>query len=294
MRTGEFSELRAFVAVAERLNFARAAADLGLVPSSISQLIRDLEERAGARLFNRTTRKVSLTDAGKKLIARVRPAIVELGAAIEELDEFRDTPTGTLRLSITSIASQVVLAPVLSTFHALYPSITLDITVSDEKSDFVGGRFDAGIRAGRFIAKDMKVIRVSPSSRLIAVAASSYLLNHAPPVTPADLQQHQCIRFRNDDRIFEWEFSNGKRKFEVAVNGPLVVNSMELMVRAALEGIGIGYTIESYVAPQISQGRLIPLLKDWSTLHHSYYLYYSDRGQLPVPLKALIDFFGNA
>jgi DNA-binding transcriptional LysR family regulator len=262
-----------------------------MVPSTISQTVRALEERLGVRLFNRTTRSVSLTDAGERLLARVRPAITELAAAVEDLNDFRDTPTGTLRLNISSVAAQTVLAPVLRKFLAAYPAISLDVTVDDDESDIVGGRFDAGIRIGRRIAKDMQMLRVSPPSRLIAVAAPAYLSARAAPTSPNDLQLHSCIQLRNNGQILDWEFERGKNKVAVTVNGPLTVDSMELMVRATLEGVGIGYTMESHITEHIVGGRLIPLLLDWSAPHHSYYLYYSGRGRIPVPLEALIAFF---
>ncbi len=290
MNRAQFAELNAFVAVAERTNFARAAAHLGIAASTISQTIRSLEERLGMRLLNRTTRSVSLTDAGEKLLARIRPAIMELGAAVEDLNEFRDTPTGTLRLSVSSVPAQIVLAPVIKAFLAAYPAIALDITVDDGHGDIVSGRFDAGIRVGRRVAKDMQIVRVSEPSRLIAIAAPEYLQQHPAPKAPQDLQRHNCIGLRINDQLFAWEFAKGKSKIEMAVNGSLVVNTMDLAVRAVLDGIGVGYTIESYVAAHIAAGRLVPLLADWSPGHHSYYLYYSGRRQLPVPLKVFIAF----
>jgi DNA-binding transcriptional LysR family regulator len=294
MHGSEFSELRAFVAVAERRSFSRAANRLGLGPSTISQTVRALEERLGVRLFNRTTRRVSLTDAGERLLARVRPAITELAAAVEDLNAFRDTPSGTLRLNISSVAAHTVLAPALRKFLAAYPAISLDVTVDDDESDIVGGRFDAGIRVGRRIAGDMQMLRVSAPTRLIAMAAPAYLAGHSMPVSPNDLQRHACIRLRNNGRILDWEFQKAKNKVEVSVSGPLTVDSMELMVRATLEGVGIGYTMESHITDHIGAGTLVPLLLDWSVPQHSYYLYYSGRGHLPVPLSALIAFFRDA
>jgi len=285
MNRTQFAELNAFLAVAERTNFARAAAHLGIAASTISQTIRSLEERLGMRLLNRTTRSVSLTDAGEKLLQRIRPAITELGAAVEDLNEFRDTPTGTLRLSVTSGAARIVLAPVIKGFLAAYPAIGLDITVDDSDADIVSGRFDAGIRVGRRVARDMQMVRVSEPSRLIAIASPEYLQHHPAPKIPADLQRHNCIGFRKDNQYMPWEFAKGKSQYEMSVEGTLTVNSMDLVVRAVLDGVGIGYTIESYVADHIAAGRLAPLLADWSSAHHSYYLYYPGRRQLPVPLK---------
>jgi DNA-binding transcriptional LysR family regulator len=290
MHGSEFAELRAFVAVAERRNFGRAAQALGMMPSTISQTVKALELRLGVRLLNRTTRQVSLTDAGERLLARARPALTELDAAVGDLDQFRDTPTGTLRLNVSSIAARIVLAPAMKAFLAAHPGITLDVTVDDDQSDIVGGRFDAGIRVGHKVAKDMQALCVSAPSRLIAVASPDYLARHSPPAMPRDLHRHACIRLRNDNQILNWRFEKGKSKLEIAVSGPLIVDSMDLVAHAALDGIGIGYTIEAHVAELLESGRLCALLQDWSPPVHSYYLYYSGRGRLPLPLETFIDF----
>jgi DNA-binding transcriptional LysR family regulator len=291
MHGSEFSELKAFVAVADRRNFARAAEYLGLVPSTISQTVRALEERLGVRLLNRTTRNVSLTDAGERLLTRVRPAIMELDAAVGDLDEFRDTPTGTLRLNVSTGAAQIVLAPAMKAFLAAYPAISLDITVDDEESDIVSGRFDAGIRIGRRVAKGMQMVQVSETLRVIAAASPAYLAQNPAPILPLDLQRHNCVGLRKNNQTLPWEFKKGKNEVEISVSGTLVVSSIELLVSAIVDGIGIGYMVESYLAEHITAGRLVPLLQDWSQPQHSYYLYYSGKGHLPVPLQALIDFF---
>ena len=288
MHGTEFSELNAFVAVAERANFARAAAHLGVTPSTISQTIRALEDRLGLRLLNRTTRRVSLTDVGERLLARIRPAITEIGAAVEDLNEVRDIPTGTLRLSVSSVAAQIVLAPALKGFLAEYPAIRLDITIDDISSDIISGRFDAGIRVGQAVAKDMQIVRLTEPSRLIAFASPAYLKANRVPKVPQDLAHHNCIRYRKDAQVMAWEFTKGKRTMEMTVGGTLTTNSMSLLVQLVRDGIGIGYTIESYLAADIAEGRLVPLLTDWSPGHHSYYLYHSGARQLPVPLKVFI------
>jgi DNA-binding transcriptional LysR family regulator len=291
MNRAQFAELNAFIAVAERTNFARAADHLGITASTISQTIRALEERLGMRLLNRTTRSVSLTDAGEKLLQRISPAIKELGAAVEDLNEFRDTPRGTLRLSVSSVAAEIALAPVIKDFLAAYPAISLDITIDDTNADIVSGRFDAGIRVGRLVAQDMQMVRVTEPTRVIAFASPEYLSHHPEPKTPPDLQQHNCIMYRKQHLgCIPWEFAKGKSKFEMSVTGSLTVNSMDLVVRAVLDGVGIGYTIESYVAAHIAAGRLVPLLLDWSPGQHSYFLYYTGRRQLPAPLKVFSSF----
>src|ERR1700761_8175618 len=216
MHGTEFAELNTFVAVAERSNFARAAEHLGVVPSTISQTIRTLEERLGVRLLNRTTRSVSLTDAGERLLTRIRPAIMELGAAVDDLNEFRNIPTGTLRLSVSSVAAQIILAPRLKAFLAAYPAISLDLTVDDGQGDITGSHFDAGLRVGRLVAKNMRMVRVSEPSRLITAAAPAYLKGKPIPKTPQDLQQHNCILLRSDSQLIGWDFAKGKSKIEIS------------------------------------------------------------------------------
>jgi DNA-binding transcriptional LysR family regulator len=294
MDGSEFAELNAFVAVAERSNFARAATHLGISASTISQTIRSLEERLGLRLLNRTTRSVALTDAGEKLLARIRPAIRELGSAVEDLNELRDTPTGTLRLTVSSIAAGMVLSPVIKPFLAAYPAISLHVTVDDGAMDADAGRFDAGIRVGRRIAKDMQAIRVSEPSPAIAIASPEYLKHHPAPKTPQDLQNHNCISLSTRGLPHAWDFAKGKQRVEMAVSGSLVVSSMALVVQAVLDGVGIGFTLESHVATHIARGRIVPLLVDWSAERHSYYLYYAGRRQLPLPLKVFISFLRDS
>jgi DNA-binding transcriptional LysR family regulator len=185
----------------------------------------------------------------------------------------------------------MILAPLLKRFMAEYPAINLDITVDNTTSDIVSGRFDAGIRYGRRIEQDMVVVRAGRDSRAIAVASPEYLAAHGAPRTPQELQAHACIRFRLDSQqVLPWEFARNKKKVTIAVGGPLIVNDVDLMVKAARDGIGIGYMLEGYVASDIESGRLVPLLADWSPSHHSYYLYYASRRQLPVPLKVFIEF----
>lgn len=292
MRGAEFAELHAFVAVAERGSFSGAAAFLGLAPSTLSQTIRSLEERLGIRLFNRTTRSVALTEAGEKLLGRVRPAFGELIGAVEAINDFRDKPVGTLRLSVSTVSAQMILAPLLGDFLAAYPSITLDVSVEDVDSDIVSGHFDAGIRYGRRIERDMLRVRASAESRLVAVASPAYLAAHPAPRVPEDLQDHACIRFRvgGQQEIMPWEFERNKKRVQMQVNGPLVVNDADLMIKAARDGIGIGYMVEAYMAEDIRAGRLVPMLAEWSTIYHSYYLYYAGGRQLPVPLKIFIEF----
>lgn len=291
MRGAEFAELKAFMTVIERGTFARAAAALGMAPSTLSQTVRTLESRLGVRLLHRTTRSLSLTEAGERLLARIRPAFDALHAAVESINDFRDTPMGTLRLSVSSVPAQLILAPLLRDFLANYPAILLDITVDNASSELVMGRYDAGIRYGRRIAQDMLLVQASPPSRLIVMASPAYLGRHPAPKTPQDLQRHDCIRYRlANQQVVPWEFEKNKKKIEIAVDGSLIVNDIDLMVRAAKEGVGVGYAVEAYIEEDIRRGLLVPLLSDWSPPSHSYYLYYAGRHQLSAPLRAFIQF----
>jgi DNA-binding transcriptional LysR family regulator len=292
MKSSEFAELRAFVAVAERNNFAHGAAQLGLVPSTISMTIKSLEQRLGVRLFDRTTRRVALTGAGERLLNRVRPAIMELAAAVSNLNQGHDMPSGTLRVCASNIAAQIVLAPAMKAFLATYPGIVLNVTVDDNDGDIIGGIFDADIRLGSSTNRNARILRLSKASRLITVASPHYLGCHPAPVGPKDLKSHACIRLSLNSQMLAWKFQKGSNNVEIAVNGPLVVNSMELIVRAALDGVGICRVIESHVEDHIAAGRLVPLLKSWSPVRSSYYLRYSMRCEPSEPLKALVAFFG--
>jgi DNA-binding transcriptional LysR family regulator len=178
----------------------------------------------------------------------------------------------------------------MKAFLAAYPAISLDITVDDTNADLVSGRFDAGIRVGKRVARDLQAVRVTEPTRIVVFASPEYLSLHPAPKTPPDLQRHNCIGFRKDMQCMPWEFAKGKSRFEMAVMGTLTVSSAALMVRAALDGIGIGYTVESYIAAHLAAGRLVPLLADWCPGQHSYYLCYSGRRQLPVPLKVFTAF----
>jgi DNA-binding transcriptional LysR family regulator len=292
MRGSEFAELTAFVAIAEHGSFAKAAASLGISTSTLSQSMRTLEERLGVRLLNRTTRSVAPTEAGERLLARIRPALGELGSAVEEVNAYRDRPAGTLRLSVASLAVRMRIAPVIARFLALYPEITVDLTVDDGFGgiDIVRGRFDAGIRAGRWIERDMVALRISPETRILAVAAPAYLARRPPPITPHDLERHDCIRYRSGDVVPRWPFEKGGEKLEIAVGGPLITTDVDLMMRATLDGVGICYMVENYMAPDIAAGRLVPLLEDWAPRYAGYHVFYPSRRQMPPALTAFIDF----
>jgi DNA-binding transcriptional LysR family regulator len=292
MRGTQFAELSAFVAVAEHRNFTKAAAQLGLSRSSLSQTIRSFEERLGVRLLNRTTRSVALTEAGERLLADAQPVLDGIDKAIEAVNTFRDKPSGALRLSMPRLAASLIVGPLLPKFLAKFPEVKLEISADDTHSDIVSGRFDAGIRLGEQIAKDMIAVRLLEERRLIVVASPEYLTNHSRPEEPRDLHAHNCIRFRSDwDGVIQpWFFENDSGRVEVAVDGSLVANDWHLVVNAVLEGVGIGFVPEPIVASLAASGRLLPLLESWCARVSGVFIFYPSRRQMPATLRVFIDF----
>jgi DNA-binding transcriptional LysR family regulator len=292
MRGSQFAELSAFVTVAEHRNFTKAAAQLGISRSSLSQTIRSLEERLGVRLLNRTTRSVALTDAGERLLADAQPVLDGIDKAIEHVNAFRDKPSGALRLSMTRVTATFIVGPLLPKFLAKFPDIKLEIAADDTHNDIVSSRFDAGIGIGERIAKDMIAVRVLDDQRLMAVASPTYLAGHPRPTTPEDLHAHNCVRLRADwdGLIHSWVFENAGRRLEVAVDGSLVLNDWSLVVNAVLEGIGVGYIPELLIASHVANGRAVRLLEHWCGHVSGVFLYYPSRRQMPGALRAFIDF----
>ena len=291
MRGPELSEMNAFVTVAERRSFAKAAVQLGISRSRLSETIREFEGRLGVRLLNRTTRSVAPTAAGERLLAQIRPLLNDFNVAFESINAFRDKPAGLLRLTVLPPAASFMLAPLLSRFLAHYPAIDLEISVDAALTDIVAGRFDAGMRAGDRIERDMIAVRIGEEIRGVVVAAPGYLARHPRPTTPRDLQTHNCIRFRFPSGvILPWQFQKKGNQVEVAVEGRLTVNEPDLAVRAAVDGVGVLYTALGYAAPEIKAGRLVCLLKNWRIGSAAFFLYYPSRRQIPLPLQALIQF----
>jgi DNA-binding transcriptional LysR family regulator len=292
MRGTQFAELSAFVVVAEHRNFTKAAAQLGISRSGLSQAIRTLEERLGVRLLNRTTRSVALTEAGERLLADTQPVLDGIDKAIEAVNAFRDKPNGALRLSMTRVTATFIVGPLLPQFLAKYPDIKLEISADDTHRDIVGSHFDAGISIGERIAKDMIAVRVLNDQRLMVVASPAYLERHPRPATPQDLHAHKSVRLRSDwdGSIQPWHFENAGRRLEVAVDGSLVLNDWSLVVNAVLGGIGIGYIPELLVSSHVADGRLVRLLENWCGHVSGVFLYYPSRRQMPGSLRAFIDF----
>lgn len=292
MRGSEFAELKAFAAVVERASFARAADHLGLSASALSQTIRHLETRLGLRLLNRTTRSVAPTAAGARLYARIAPMLLELDAAVTEAVQSTGKIRGTLRINTLSMAAKQVIAPRLGRFHRLYPDVVLDIVVDDALSDIVAGSFDAGIRVGERLEKDVVAVRLTPDVKMLALASPDYLARYGEPKTPADLHRHLCINWRlpGSGTIYEWQFEKRGKKAELTVQGALVSNLQEVLHAGALQGLGILYAHDGeHIKAAISRGQLKRVLDDWSPTVPGLFLYYPDRRYMQPALRAFID-----
>jgi DNA-binding transcriptional LysR family regulator len=291
MRKIGFAEMSAFVAIAERLSFAQAAVHLGVSRPALSETIRGLEEKLGVRLLNRTTRSVALTEAGARLLGELRPALDSFEAAIESVNTFRDKPAGHLRLTVPRPAARTLIAPIVAKFLTTYPAITLEIVADSALTDIVRGGFDAGIRPGHRLERDMIAIRIGEDARPAVVASPDYLARHPRPKVPADLQIHNCIRLRfASGAIHQWVFEKRGKRVEVEVNGSLITSDGDLAVRAAADGLGLARLPASSIETAVTSKKLIPLLEDWAPPSVGFFLYYPSRRQIPAPLQAFIDF----
>jgi DNA-binding transcriptional LysR family regulator len=292
MRGSEFSELKAFAAVVDHKSFARAADHLAVSPSALSQTIRALEERLGVRLLNRTTRSVAPSEAGVRLMARLGPALEELEASITAITEHSGKLAGTLRINLPRVCCDYFIAPLLGEFYRAHPQIRLDLFVDDAIVDIVAGRFDAGIRLGERLAKDMVAVKIGPELELMAVGSKEYFAHHGKPQKPQDLHHHRCINIRmaTNGAPYRWEFMQGRREFEISVEGPLIVNDPRTALQAAIDGVGITYVVGVEAAPHVAAGRLVRVLESWSPRFPGFYLYYPSHRQVPPTLRAFVQF----
>lgn len=289
MLPADLNALSTFLAVAEERSFTRAAKRQGVSPSAVSHAMRALEEQVGVRLLARTTRSVALTDAGESLVRRLGPALTEVGETLEEISGRRNKAIGRVRLLLPRLAITTVLAPRLGQLSREYPDIVLDVTTDDSRRDIVADGFDAGIHFGEYIQKDMIALRLSPDHIPAIVGAPAYLASHARPKAPRDLLQHRCINFRHGSAgLYRWEFEKGKKSLSVAVTGPLIVDDLELVIRAALDGVGLAYVSEQDVAHHLSDGTLIRVLQDWCQPYPGFFIYYPSRRQQTAALAALV------
>lgn len=292
MRGSEFAELKAFVAVVERASFARAADHLGMSPSALSQTIRQLESRLGVRLLNRTTRSVSPTEPGRRLHERIAPMLRDMDEAVAQAVRTSAHAAGTLRINTLSMAAKKVIAPRLGRFARANPDVVLDIVVDDGLSDIAAEGFDAGIRVGGRLQKDMVAVRLTPDVELLAVASPEYLAAHGEPKTPDDLRAHACInwRFPGSGKISGWPFRKKAKGVEFFGEGAVIANHQDIIVPAALQGLGIVYAYnDDGLAEAVSNGRLKRVLADWSPTVPGLYLYYSSRRHVLPALRAFID-----
>lgn len=290
MRREDLSDLAAFAAIAEQRSFTRGATVLGVSRSALSRSLGGLEERLGVRLVHRTTRSLSLTEAGKRLLARLAPALGDIDGAVTDLDRYRDQPAGHVRISAHRTAATLVVAPKIGLLRTTHPDIIVDLVVDDQLIDIVAARFDAGIRSGAHVAKDMISVRVSPDQHTSVVASPAYLGRHPPPASPADLGRHACMAYRlASGGLLRWSFENNGRPVKVAVAPAFIANDVDLIVRAALDGVGLAYVLESQVAGHIDSGALEEVLVDWSVPYAGNHLYYPSRRQTSLALRAVIE-----
>jgi DNA-binding transcriptional LysR family regulator len=290
MLPSELSALATFLVVAEERSFTRAAKRQGVSPSAVSHSMRSLEEQFGVRLLARTTRSVALTEAGERLLVRLKPALTEVEETIGQISGEAHRPMGRVRLLLPRFAVSSVLAPKLALLHKKYPDIVLDVTTDNSRRDIVADGFDAGIHFGEYIEKDMIAVRVSPDHRAAIVVSPEYFRSHPKPKEPRDLLQHSCINFRHGPtELYRWEFAKGKKELSVAVNGPLIVDDLELVVRAALDGIGLVFVAEHEVAPYLAEGKLVRVLQDWCQPFAGFFIYYPSRRQQTAALSALVE-----
>jgi DNA-binding transcriptional LysR family regulator len=290
MRGADFASLKAFAAVVEHGSFVRAAAHLGVTPSALSQTVRQLEERLGVRLLNRTTRSVAPTSVGERLYGRLGPAMLELDGAVAEAVAAQGRPAGRLRINLPRMAAVGVVAPRLGRFHRNNPDVNLELVVQDSLADIVAERFDAGIRLGERLEKDMVAVRLTGDMEMQAVASPDYVATYGAPENPADLHRHKCLNWRwpTDGSLYRWEFEHEGRGFEVSVSGPLVATDPEPMLQAALQGVGIAYLFDERIEQWIAEGRLVRLLQPYSPRFPGLHLYYPHRRHAPA-LRAFID-----
>ncbi|WP_438298873.1 LysR family transcriptional regulator [Pseudomonas sp. NMS19W] len=294
MKSPSTADLSIFLSIAQHLNFSRAAMDLGLTPSALSHSLRALENRLGVRLFNRTTRSVALTEAGERLYARLKPAFRDIEDALEDLNHFRDKPSGNLRITSGRQACELVLLPIASEFLQAYPDIRLEVVESDALLDIVAAGFDAGVRFGNRLEADMVSLPIGPNLRSVVVGSPAFFQRHPAPQKPEDLHALPCIRHRfPSGSMYRWEFECGGIEQEIEVNGPLTLGDVSLMVGPALQGLGLAYVFEDMVSEHLAAGRLVQVLADWCPYYPGLHLYYPSRRHVPAPLKAFIDFARN-
>ncbi|HEY3794922.1 MAG TPA: LysR family transcriptional regulator [Bradyrhizobium sp.] len=291
MQRGNLDDLSAFLVVAREGSFTKAAAKLGVSQSALSYTIKELEARLKLRLLTRTTRSVSATAAGERLLRNVGPRIEEIEGELAALSDLREKPSGTIRITATEYATDAVLLPKLAKLLREYPDIKIEIVSDYGLADIVAQRFDAGVRDGEQVAKDMIAVRIGPDARMAVVGSASYFRNRSELKKPADLVEHNCINLRlpTHGGLYAWEFEKGSRELKVRVEGQLFFSTTTQMLHAALAGLGLAYLPEGLVQPHISKGRLIRVLEDWCPPYPGYHLYYPSRRQPSAAFALLVE-----
>jgi DNA-binding transcriptional LysR family regulator len=291
MQRGTFDQLAAFVAVARQRSFTAAAAKLGVSQSALSHTIRELEERLGVRLLTRTTRSVSATDAGERLLRNVGARFDEIEAEVSALRELRQKPAGTIRITATEFAIDTVLLPKLAPLLRNYPDIKVEMTIDYGLTDIVAQQYDAGVRSGEQVAKDMIAVRIGPDMRMAVVGAPSYFKARVEPKRPQDLVDHNCINLRlpTHGSLYAWEFEKGSRELRVRVDGQLTFNGTAQLIQAALAGCGLAYVPEGLVEAYVARGRLKRVLADWCPPYSGYHLFYPSRRQSSAAFALVVD-----
>lgn len=291
MQRGSLDDLRALVAVAREQSFTKAAAKLGVSQPALSQTIRQLEARLGVRLLARTTRSVSLTEAGERLVGTVAPRIEEIDAELAAVSELREKPAGTIRITATEYATDAILLPKLAKLLRKYPNIKVEIVIDYGLTDIVAQRFDAGVRSGEQVASGMIAVRIAPDMRMAVVGSPSYFKNRAEPKKPQDLIDHNCIALRlpTHGGLYAWEFEKDGHELKVRVEGQLIFNTTAQILNAALAGLGLAYVPEGMAQPHLARGRLKRVLEDWCLPYPGYHLWYPSRRQSSAAFALVVD-----
>lgn len=291
MAKSELGDLAAFAIVAEERSFTRAAARIGTSQSALSHTVRRLEESLGLKLLARTTRSVGLTEAGAQLLETLSPALGEIRARLDELGRLRERPAGTVRITCSQHAAQTLLWPAIDAVMARYPEIHVELSVDGSLTNIVTDRFDAGIRLGEQVERDMIAVRIGPDLRMLVVGSPAYLARHPAPSTPRDLTNHDCINMRMATKgdLYAWEFEKDGHALRVRVDGRLIVNETETAINAALAGHGLTYAMTDRIAGPLATGALVPVLEDWSPPFAGHHLYYPDRRNPSPAFRAVLD-----
>ncbi len=291
MLRDSLGDLSVFLAVADERSFTRAASRLGTSQSAVSHAVRRLEAQLGIKLLSRTTRSVSVTEAGADLLHTLRPAFGDIGARLQSISKFRDRPAGTVRITCSRHAAETLLWSAVDRIMAEYPDICIELSLDGALTNIVAEQFDAGVRLGESLEKDMIAVKIGPDLRLALVASPDYLAQHPAPVTPRDLTQHNCINLRMATRgdLYVWEFEKDGQELNVRVDGQFIINDSALAIRAAKSGHGLAYAFEDLILDDVKSGALVRLLEDWCPPFAGHHLYYPDRHDLPTAFSVVIE-----